>query len=190
MYCTVALSFQSDVKPIKVLLTYKIGEHNVKVNDVVEVLHQHKVVYGVISALVENDTRNLKQLERFTIDRILHTNSIYALVRRRFNAFKDFEYNHRATKRKRLIRKLKKEYGDDYRRKVMKYVCLGNHTEKRGGDLTVWHNNHRLIFRENDRGNYHIVSLELVADFKSVWRTSAKAENYFNKLYEEYYGNS
>lgn len=189
MYCTVALSFQSERKPIKKVLTYKVGEHNVKVNDVVEVSFRNKLRYGVVSGVYSEDTYNPKEMYRLEIERVLHTNTVYAAVRRRFNMFKGLENSTRKSNM-REFESLQKQYGDDYLCKIMKHVCLGNMVEENDGTITIWHADQRLTFVKTKGGKLVLVLRETHKQFKTAWRTSLKAQNYFNKLFEEYYGNS
>lgn len=189
MYCTVALSFQSELKPLKSPLVYKVGIHNVRTNDVVEVSYRGKLTYGVVGGVYSRDTFNHNGMHRMEIERILHTNTVYAAVRRRFNMFKDFKINHQRKTGQRIIKLIEKNHGVEFRHKVMKYVCLGNMKVEKDGHITIWHANQRLSFLEKN-GEYVLVGYERYKEFKNTWRTSLKAENYFIKLYDEYYGNS
>ena len=189
MYCTVALSFQSERKPIKALLLYKVGEHNVKPNDVVEVSFGGNLTRGVVSRLYANDSYNPKELERIEIERVLHTNTIYAMVRRRFNMFKDYDARSRRSS-KRAIKAMKAVHGDNYAVKLMKYACLGSMIEEKDGTVSIRHTNQILTFLRDESGKFILISYRCFRSFKSAWRTSVKAENYFNKLFDGYYGNS
>lgn len=189
MYCTVALSFQSERKPIRTLLAYKVGEHNVRTNDVVEVLYQGELRRGVVGALFANDPFNPKELPRIEIERVLHTNTIYAAVRRRFNMFKDYDARSRQSS-KRAIKAIKLVHGEDYAVKIMKYVCLGSMVVEKDGLISIWHANQQLIFMREESGKLYLIEYRRYRSFKSTWRTSLKAQSYFNKLFEEYYGNS
>lgn len=83
------------------------AEHvSVKRGDIVEVDYQGIPYLAVVHHVLEQDLHNFLNLKRKPINKKVHTNTVKAAVRKRFNQYKEIHVNTRKKKGRKLERKL------------------------------------------------------------------------------------
>ena len=182
MYCSVAFSFQSETKPVKKCRVYKTNGIPVKHGDIVEVVKHGKPMLGVVNRVFEADAYKYRFINRLSVERKLHTNTVKALVRKRFNEFKDIKMGKKS---KRLKRKVTHWLGDDYLREILKWICLGNMYGTSDKLLKVRYKHCFVLIAVADDGSYVIqgVSVNKPEDYEGYkWKVSQKARDYFEEL--------
>ena len=91
MYALISWSITDGDKPRKNYFTYKTDIKNLQKGDVVLLEHKdNDVKMGVFVRYLEEDY-NPHDLKRVNIIKKVHTNTLKAHLRKRYNEFKDFE---------------------------------------------------------------------------------------------------
>lgn len=189
MFCSVSFSFHSNRKPLRKNLVYKVEGISLKSGDIVEVDYKGIPHIVVVKHVFETDDYNYQEMVRININKKLHTNTVNAAIRKRFNEFKDIRVQTERVKGKRLEKRIIKILGEDYRRRILKYICLGNIQFENDVFIGFNYANNLVILSKNKHGQYIIVGFQKYkqSDFKAKWYTPKKVKDYYDRLYNDHY---
>lgn len=149
MYTSICWSITDGVKPRKNYFTYKTDIKTFVHGDVV--LLENSLgdpIMGVFVRYLEKD-QNPKNLKRINVIKKVHTNTLKAHLRKRYNEFKDFQLPNSETKRIKRIKeaaKLFKSEDEGYLYwKIMRIICFGNRINSKDGlSVDFYYKNKRV----------------------------------------------
>lgn len=190
MYCSVAFSFHTGRKPYKKNHVYKTDIKTLKRGDILEVPLNGSVEFGVVYNVFEKDEYNFYDMERQDVSKKLHTNTVKAAIRKRFNEYKGVRVRTERKKGARLERKLIRILGPEYQKRILKYICLGNMYQQRTGITIVCYANNFIELIKDKHGNYIILNFNKTDDFLRKWITPYKLKDYYEELYQSEFINS
>lgn len=182
MYCSVTFSFHNHRKPMKRKFVYAAEHVSVKRGDLVEVDYQGTLYTAVVNHVFEQDLHNFRNLKRKPIVRQIHTNTAKAAVRKRFNQYKAMHVNTRKKKGRKLERKLLLQYGENYHRQIIKYICLGNILVDTPDSIFFLYANHTVLLKKALDENYVIQAVQTLDEFHNPWLTPDKFKDYVDQL--------
>lgn len=192
MYCSVARSFHNEVAPTKRAYVYKCDAiKNLKRGDVVEVETKYGIKYGVVSRVFEEDLYNFRGLFRTNVVKKVHTNTVKAAIRRRFEEYKDIKVYTEFKKGRLADQSLKQYFGENYHYKMLKALCLGSILDVKEDKrwIHICYKNFIFIVRKyKEPGMGYALNGLRILDVEKKWITPIKAKEEFNKLYAATFG--
>lgn len=185
MNCSVSFSFHSNRKPMKRKFVYAAEHVSVKRGDIVEVDYQGIPYLAGVHHVFEQDLHNFLNLKRKPINKKLHTNTVKAAVRKRFNQYKEIYVNTRKKKGRKLERKLFHQFGEDYHRQILKYVCLGNIIFETPDSIFFLYADHLVLLKKDPNKPPCLLAVQTVENYYKPWLTPDKLKAYVDQLYDE-----
>lgn len=171
---------------MKRCLVYTFEGIPVKSGDIVEVDYQGVLHTAVVKSVFETDDWNRFDLVRIPITRKLHTNTAKAAVRKRFNEFKDIRIRTERKTGRKFEKKVIGILGEDYQRRILKYVCLGNLFNDEEDHIRFIYANNSVLLKKDKHGHYIIIDFDKSADFNKCWIMPQKFKDYYDQLYLQY----
>ena len=165
---------------------------SLKNGDIVDVSYQGVSYTAVVNSVFEKDEFNYHELLRLNINKKPHTNTVRAVIRKWFNEFKDIRIQTERKKGKQLNKRVIKVLGEDYQRRILKYICLGNIHYKNDKVIGFIYANNIISLKKDKQGDYIITNFEKrkQSEFKQKWFTPEKYKDYYDNLFNDYYGNN